>query len=81
MKTQQICKSCGTRFSLTERQVDFYVENDWSLPTHCVACRKNNREERCSPYFGLAEAMTNWASTKKRRQRVHYAPHIVGGYQ
>ncbi len=76
-----ICKSCGCEFTLTKKQIEFYVNNEWSTPCHCSDCREANRQERSSPYYGLYEVMANYTPCKKRRQRVHYKPHLVGGFR
>ena len=79
MSKQIICKNCGMPFTLTEKQVESYTKQGWSTPKNCSCCRKENRQERASQYYGLYEAIANYTPCKKRRQRVHYKPHLVGG--
>lgn len=79
MKKQILCKSCGCIFTLTKNQIRFYEEKGWQIPKNCVFCRKINRQERSDPYYGLEEAVANYIPLKRRRQRVHYKPYIVGG--
>lgn len=81
MKKQIICKRCGCLFALTEKQIKSYDRKGYEIPKHCSCCRKKNREEREDPYYGLHEAMINYTPCKKRRQRVHYSPYIVGGFR
>ncbi|MGN0171752.1 MAG: zinc-ribbon domain containing protein [Acutalibacteraceae bacterium] len=81
MEKQVVCKSCGSPFTLTENQIAFYEGRGWPIPKHCKPCIENNRKERADRYYGLDEAMTNYTPCKKRRQRVHYKPHIVGGFR
>ena len=66
MTTQITCKRCGGTFTRTERQTEY-----------CSGCRK----EKADPYDGWQEAMVNRMPCKKPRQRVHYPPHIVGGFR
>jgi len=75
------CKTCGCEFTLTEKQIKYYVGRGWTTPKHCRSCREENREEKQSQYYGLLEAMSNYTPCKKRRQRVHYRPHLVGGFR
>ena len=81
MKKQVLCKSCGCIFVLTEKQIKYYSDREWQLPKHCVMCRETKRQEREKEeiYYGLEEAFANYMPLKKRRQRVHYSPYIVGG--
>ncbi|MCQ4023320.1 zinc-ribbon domain containing protein [Ruminococcus sp. zg-924] len=81
MSKQIICRSCGCKFTLTERQIEFYAENGWSTPCHCTTCRKEKRQERASQYYGLYDAIANYTPCKKRKQRVHYRPYLVGGFR
>lgn len=81
MTKQIFCKNCGREFTLTEKQIDYYLNQDWKIPKHCPSCRKESRQEKSSQYYGLYEAIANYIPCKKRRQRVHYHPHIVGGYR
>lgn len=81
MSKQITCKSCGRTFTLNAKQIKFYDERGWSTPCHCSLCREEKRRERSSRYYGLYEAMFNYTPCKKRRQRVHYALHLVGGFR
>ena len=81
MTTKVICKTCGRTFELTEKQIDFYNMRGWSTPKHCITCRDEAREDRQSPYYGWQEVMANYMPCKQRRQRVHYKPHLVGGFR
>ncbi len=40
----KICVSCGKKFSLTEKEIDFYKSKKFDLPKRCEECRKERRE-------------------------------------
>lgn len=66
---------------LTEKQLRFYAGNGWDTPEHCAFCLKMRRRERADHYYGIYEVMTSHVTLKKRKQRVHYKPHVVGGFR
>ncbi len=79
MRKQVVCKSCGYVFTLTKSEIQFYESKGYNIPKRCASCREKNRQEKADPYYGIYEAIANYTPLKKRRQRVHYAPYIVGG--
>lgn len=81
MEQQVFCKLCGSAFTLTEKQLQYYADKGLNTPTHCNSCIELKKQEKEDPYYGLYEAMANYMPLKKRRQRVHYRPHIVLGFR
>lgn len=81
MFKEVICRNCGFKFILTEKDSRFYDEQGWETPKRCSCCREKARQEKASPYYGIEEAQVNYTPCKKRRQRVHYRPHLVEGFQ
>lgn len=44
-----VCKDCGKEFDFTEREQEFYAQNEWNQPIRCPECRqiaKKRREAR-----------------------------------
>lgn len=37
------CKKCKQEFSITDRDISYYKERNWNLPTRCFTCRENKR--------------------------------------
>lgn len=81
MTKQIICKDCGCKFPFSEKQQRAYMESGFVEPKRCPAYREEMKQKRQSPYFGWEEAMANRVVLPKRRTRVHYSPHIVGGFR
>ena len=81
MEKQIACKNCGQTFLLSERQKAQYAKSGWHEPAYCNVCAERRQQERERRYFGLQEATANRTSCKRRRQRVHYPVHIVGGFR
>ncbi|MGN1051069.1 MAG: zinc-ribbon domain containing protein [Acutalibacteraceae bacterium] len=74
-------KKSSARHPISRRKVDIFKT---SLPDNFreVSYKvKKERQEREDPYYGIYEAMENYTPLKKRKQRVYYAPHIVGGFR
>lgn len=81
MTKQIVCCDCGKFFQFTDKQQKEYEEKSFCEPRRCKNCKNLMKELRNSPYFGIEEVMRNNVSLRKRRQRVHYPPHIVGGFR
>lgn len=39
------CKQCGKYYILTSSTIEWYKENELSIPKRCKACRKNNKKK------------------------------------
>ncbi len=81
MTREIICKDCGCKFPFSENQQSAYTANGFCEPKRCPICREEMKRKRASPYYGLEEVMANWVALPRRRNRVHYKPHIVGGFR
>ncbi len=81
MSKQIICEECTTIFYLSNKQLSFYSSRGFSNPKRCPACREKRRRIRLEKFFGIEEVMQNHMPLRRRKQRVHYAPHIVGGFR
>ena len=81
MLKKSTCKDCGYPFSLTHSEQLFYQHHFGSLPKRCKRCRQIQHKIRADPYYGFEEVFANYMPTKPRRNRVHYAPHLVGGFK
>lgn len=79
MSKEFICKTCGYPFELSQKELTFYHRCFDNEPKRCKKCRAIQKAIRADPYFGIEEAFANYVPTKPRRNRVHYAPHLVGG--
>lgn len=50
---KKICKDCGTEFTLSQGEIDFYKSKNFSLPQRCKNCRdkrKQNNSDFEKPY-------------------------------
>ena len=75
------CKDCGRIFAYVEdHQLDF-LGNARKVPTRCAWCLERIKERRKDPYWGWESTMGSSASIKRRRRRVNYAVHVVGGFR
>lgn len=81
MTKQITCRDCGMVFEFTENQQKDYEQKGYRAPIRCKTCRKEMREKRQDPYWGIEEVMFNYVPTKRRRHRVHYCPHTVLGFR
>ncbi len=81
MTRQITCKDCGDKFPFSENQQRAYEASGFAEPKRCPMCREETKERRKSPYWGLEEVMKNRMDLPKRKTRVHYKPHIVGGFR
>jgi len=41
----QACKDCGTDFTLSAGEQEFFLKKKWSQPKRCKVCRKVNRDK------------------------------------
>lgn len=39
-----ICKDCLKLFSMSEKELCWYIARGWKIPKRCPACRKERRE-------------------------------------
>ncbi len=72
------CRDCRRMFSVTEQQLAKWKGKE---PSRCVECWREYKEKSKDPYFGWEGTMASGIHLKHRHQRVHYAPHIVGGFR
>ena len=80
MPTYLQCKDCTRIFEFSERESSFFAIQKWASPVRCKACR-DKKKQRSGIYDGLYQTMNNKQIIKRRRARVHYAPHVVGGFR
>jgi len=76
-----ICKDCRQTFVFTEREQTSFAQRKWDKPIRCPECRKIHKAKMNDPYRGWESVMFPSFSRKQRHTRVHYAPHIVGGFR
>lgn len=81
MSKKSTCRDCGYPFELTKSELLFYHRCFGNEPKRCKKCRQIQKEIRADTYYGIDEAFTNYVPTRPRRNRVHYAPHLVGGFR
>lgn len=75
------CKDCGLPFKFSEEEQKYFKKKGWGRPIRCPVCRKRRKAQREDPYFGFEQTMYSGFSRKHRHTRVHYPPHIVGGFR
>lgn len=76
-----LCRDCFLLFDFSERDQVFYKKNGWPKPIRCPHCQKLHKEKLKDPYYGWESTMSSGFSRKQRHTRVHYAPHVVGGFR
>ena len=75
------CKDCRKMFVFSEYEQTFYASRKWSEPVRCPDCRKIHKEKQKDPFFGWRSSMSPGFTRKHRHTRVHYPPHVVGGFR
>jgi hypothetical protein len=60
------CLACCTVFEMPPAEVAWFAERGWSLPTHCLDCRRRRRHERRVAEFA-APAATPRSGTRGSR--------------
>ena len=45
-----ICRDCGCKFTLTEKEIAWYNEMGFNLPKRCKKCRKDRKAHGGSKY-------------------------------
>ena len=73
------CVDCKRDFEFTDGEQEFYKEKKLKPPKRCKLCRQKRKS--ASRYEGWRETMVSNNCRKPRRHRVHYPPHIVGGFK
>jgi len=46
---EKICRECGNQFTLTDKQIDFYIQHGFEEPTRCQKCRREKRRMEYVP--------------------------------
>lgn len=46
---EKVCKECGQKFTLTEKQVKFYIDQGYAEPERCQECRRKKRRVEAVP--------------------------------
>lgn len=46
---EKICRECGNQFTLTDKQIDFYIQHGFEEPTRCQECRRKKRQVEYIP--------------------------------
>ena len=75
------CRDCRKMFIFSEQEKSFFSARKWADPVRCPECRKIHKERQRDPYFGWQSSMRPTFTRKQRHTRVHYAPHVVGGFR
>lgn len=75
------CRDCRKMFIFSEREQNFFSAKKWADPVRCPECRKLHKEKQRDPYFGWQGSMRTAFTRKQRHTRVHYPPHVVGGFR
>jgi len=72
------CRDCHRMFTVTQQQLERWKGRE---PSRCIDCHREYKEKCKDPYFGWESTFFGGGCGKHRRSRVHYAPHVVGGYR
>jgi predicted RNA-binding Zn-ribbon protein involved in translation (DUF1610 family) len=46
---EKICRECGNQFTLTDKQIDFYIQHGFEEPIRCQKCRREKRRMEYVP--------------------------------
>lgn len=76
-----LCSDCFALFEYTDNEQAFFESRGWKKPIRCPICRQKNKQKHSDPYFGWESSMGYGGSLRHRHTRVHYAPHVVGGFR
>ena len=76
-----ICKDCFVLFSFSQKQHEYFQKQGWDDPIRCPCCRDRQKKRRQDPYDGWETTMGNTLHVRKGHRRVHYPPHVVGGFR
>ena len=82
METRYLyCSECHRLFQFTGGEQAFYLKMGLSTPKRCPRCRKEKKARYADPYNGWENTMSAPSHTKPGHTRVHYPPHVVGGFR
>lgn len=81
MKKHLTCIDCRQLFPFEAGEQDFFKRRGWSDPIRCPCCRKKHKEAMSDPYYGIESVMARSIGARHRHTRVHYPPHVVGGFR
>lgn len=56
------CRDCGTTFTFTEGEQDFYAQKGYSEPTRCPDCRAAKKAARQSGGYGDSYGSSSYSS-------------------
>lgn len=75
-----ICRDCKQIFIFTDGEQAFFKAKLLSNPVRCKECRVSHKAHY-DPYRGWESTMCSRIPQKTRHTRVHYPPHVVGGFR
>lgn len=55
---EKICRECGQKFTLTQKQITFYINSDYDEPTRCPECRQKKRQTESMACKDCGEVFT-----------------------
>lgn len=72
MKLQ--CRECGMKIIIREENEDHNTQREGFFC--CKRCQEKNKK-----YQGWQSTMRSGGGKRGRHTRVHYAPHVIGGFR
>ncbi len=69
-RTDQVitCRDCGTRFTFTSGEQDFYASRGLTPPIRCAECRARRKQERAAPAYPARERAGQPAYRERERR-------------
>ncbi|HET9495822.1 MAG TPA: zinc-ribbon domain containing protein [Chloroflexia bacterium] len=74
------CRDCGTTFTFTEGEQDFYAQKGYSEPTRCPDCRAAKKAARQSGGYGDSYGSSSYSSGGGRGGYGGGGGYSSGGY-
>ena len=74
------CRDCGTTFTFTEGEQDFYAQKGYSEPTRCPDCRAAKKAARQSGGYGDSYGSSSYSGGGRSGGSSYGGGYSSGGY-
>lgn len=74
------CRDCGTTFTFTEGEQDFYAQKGYSEPTRCPDCRAAKKAARQSGGYGDSYGSSSYSGGGRSGGGSYGGGYSSGGY-
>ena len=58
MIKEKACRECDDKFTLSDKQIEYYEKNGFKEPERCLACRRKKRIKEHSPCVDCGNVFT-----------------------